>query len=55
MQVRPVSGQPRPRYRFLWRLTCAIVRWSFVVLGAIVTACVLFTHLYRVNETIYDP
>jgi PAS domain S-box-containing protein len=55
MQVRPVSGQPRPAYRFLWRLTCAIVRWAFVVLGAIVTACVLFTHLYRVNETIYEP
>jgi hypothetical protein len=55
MQVRPVSKQPRPAYRFLWRLTCAVVRWSFIVLGAVVTASVLFTHIYRVNETIYDP
>ena len=55
MQVRPNNGQPRPRYRFWFRLVLAALRWSFIVIGAVATASVLFTHLYSVNESIYDP
>ena len=33
----------------------ALLRWTFIVIGALATAMVLFAHLYRVNETIYDP
>ena len=31
------------------------LRWTFIVIGALATASVLFAHLYRVNESIYDP
>ena len=55
MQVRPVTGTPRTRYRFARRLMQALLRWTFIVIGAIATASVLFAHLYRVNESIYDP
>lgn len=55
MQVRPVTGNPRPRFRFWRRLVLAVLRWSFIVLGAVTAASVLFTHIYSVNETIYDP
>ena len=55
MQVRPVTGQPRPRFHFWRRLLLAVLRWSFIVLGALATMSVLFSHLYSVNEAIYDP
>ena len=55
MQVRPVTGTPRKRYRFVRRLMQALLRWTFIVIGALATASVLFAHLYRVNESIYDP
>ena len=55
MQVRPITGNPRPRFRFWRRLVLAVLRWSFIVLGALTAASVLFTHIYSVNETIYDP
>jgi PAS domain S-box-containing protein len=55
MQVRPVTGKPRPRFRFWRRLVLAVLRWSFIVLGALAAASVLFTHIYSVNESIYDP
>jgi PAS domain S-box-containing protein len=55
MQVRPITGQPRPRYRMWWRLLLAALRWTFLVLGALATASVLFSHLYSVNEEFYDP
>ena len=55
MQVRPITGQPRPRFHFWRRLVLAVLRWSFIVLGAVTAASVLFSHLYSVNETIYDP
>ncbi len=32
-----------------------MLRWTFIVIGALATASVLFAHLYRVNESIYDP
>ncbi len=55
MQVRPVTGMPRKSYRFIRRLVHALLRWTFIGIGALATASVLFAHLYRVNETIYDP
>ena len=55
MQVRPVTAQPRPRFHFWRRLLLAVLRWSFIVLGALAAVSVLFTHLYSVNESIYDP
>ena len=55
MQVRRVTGQPRPRFHFWRRLALAVLRWSFIVLGAAATVSVLFTHLYSVNEAVYDP
>ena len=55
MMVRPNTGQARPRFQFWRRLFLATLRWAFLVLGALATASVLFTHLYSVNEAIYDP
>ena len=47
MQVRPVTGTPRKRYRFVRRLMQGLLRWTFIVIGAIATASVLFAHLYQ--------
>ncbi len=33
----------------------AILRWTFIVIGAVTASSVLFTYLYHVNESIYDP
>jgi signal transduction histidine kinase/CheY-like chemotaxis protein len=55
MQVRPVTGMPRARYRVVIRLALWLLRWTFISIGALTAASVLFTHLYRVNEEIYDP
>ena len=43
------------RWPSVRRLISAVLRWSFIVIGAVTTASVLFTHLYAVNATIYDP
>ena len=32
-----------------------MLRWTFIAIGALVTASVLFAHLYRVDESICDP
>jgi PAS domain S-box-containing protein len=55
MQVRPITGKPRKRYRFWRRLFLFVLRWTFIVIGALASAVFLFAHIYRVNETIYDP
>jgi PAS domain S-box-containing protein len=55
MQVRPVTGMPRRRYRVVRRLAQCVLRWTFIVIGAAAAASVLFSYLYRVNEAIYDP
>jgi PAS domain S-box-containing protein len=55
MQVRAVTGVPRPRYRAVRRVLLALLRWTFIVIGAMATASVLFSYLYRVNEASYDP
>jgi signal transduction histidine kinase/CheY-like chemotaxis protein len=55
IQVRPVTGIPRRHYRAVRRLLLCVLRWTFIVIGALTAATVLFTYLYRVNETVYDP
>ena len=55
MQVCPVTGTPHKRFRFARRLMQALLRWTFIAIGALATASALFAHLYRVNESIYDP
>ncbi|MEA3026184.1 MAG: hypothetical protein QOF91_1469, partial [Alphaproteobacteria bacterium] len=55
MQVRPVTGTPRKRYRAVRRVLLALLRWTFIVIGALTAASVLFSYLFHVNEAIYDP
>src|SRR5215212_9773196 len=55
MQVRPVTGMPRARYRVASRVALWVLRWTFIAIGALTATTVLFVHLYRVNEQIYDP
>ena len=55
MQVRPVTGKPRKRHFAVRRVLLAVLRWMFIVIGAATAASVLFTYLFHVNETIYDP
>ena len=55
MQVRPVTGTPRQRYHHVRRLMQGLLRWTFIVIGALATATVLFSYLYHVNEEFYDP
>src|SRR5438309_2358004 len=55
MQVRPVTNTPRKRYRVVRRALLAILRWTFIVIGSVPAASVLFTHLFHVNQSIYDP
>jgi signal transduction histidine kinase/CheY-like chemotaxis protein len=55
MQVRPVTGTPRKPYHFIRRLMRGTLRWTFIVIGALATATVLFSYLFQVNESIYDP
>ena len=55
MQVRPVAHTPRKRHHPVRRALLAMLRWTFIVIGAVATAAVLFAHLFRVNESIYDP
>jgi len=50
MQIRPVTGTPHKRFRFMRRLMKALLRWTFIAIGALATASVLFAHLYRVNK-----
>ena len=55
MQVRLVAHAPRKRHHPVRRALLAILRWTFIVIGAMTAAAVLFTHLFHVNESIYDP
>ena len=55
MQVRPVTGKPRKRHFAVRRILLAILRWTFIVIGAATASSVLFTYLFHVNEEIYDP
>ena len=55
MQVRPITSIPRNHYHLARRLMGCILRWTFIVIGALTASIVLFTYLFQVNETIYDP
>src|ERR1700759_4270284 len=55
MQVRPVSTTPRKSYHAIRRTLLAMLRWTFVIIGAATAATVLFSYLFHVNESIYDP
>ena len=55
MQVRLVAHTPRKRHHPVRRALLAILRWTFIAIGAVTAAAVLFTHLFYVNESIYDP
>jgi PAS domain S-box-containing protein len=55
MQVRAFTGKPRARFYSIRKLVSGVIRWSFIVLGAVAASSVLFSQLYAVNETIYDP
>ena len=48
-------GTPRKPFRFIWRADAGVLRWTFIVIGALATATVLFCISSSVNETIYDP
>jgi signal transduction histidine kinase/DNA-binding response OmpR family regulator len=55
MQVRPITGIPRPNYRVIRRVALGVLRWTFITIGAAASAAVLFAYLYHVNEEVYDP
>jgi PAS domain S-box-containing protein len=55
IKVRPRNDKSRIRW-WPWRKTLSFVfRWTFMVIGAITASVVLFSHLYAVNQSIYDP
>jgi signal transduction histidine kinase/CheY-like chemotaxis protein len=54
MNVRP-SGQLRPHFRRWRRLALFVLRRTFIAIGAVTVTGVLLSHLYAVNETVYDP
>jgi PAS domain S-box-containing protein len=55
MQVRPVTNTPRKRYHAARRALIAILRWTFIAIGAVTAPAVLFTHLFHINKSTYDP
>jgi signal transduction histidine kinase/CheY-like chemotaxis protein len=55
MQVRPVTGMPRAHNRVVSRIALGVLRWTFITVGALTAASVLFAHLYQANEQIYGP
>jgi len=55
MQVRPVTDTPRKHYRAIRRAVFWVLRWTFISIGAVTAAAVMATHLYHVNESVYDP
>ena len=55
MQVRPVTGIPRARYRVVIRFALWVLRWTFVSIGAVAAASVVFAHIYTVNEETMRP
>ena len=34
MQVRPITGIPRPSYRVVRRIALGVLRWTFITIGA---------------------
>ncbi|MBX9824958.1 MAG: response regulator [Xanthobacteraceae bacterium] len=46
---------PRPAYRVVWRLSLAVLRWTFIAIGAVATASITFASIFHANQGIYDP
>src|SRR5262245_38399632 len=55
MQVRPITGIPRPHFRVIRRVALAVLRWTFIAIGPATAATGMFPYIYHVNEQIYDP
>ena len=55
MRVRPITGMPRPAYRVVWRVSLAVLRWTFIAIGAAAAASIMFASIFRANQDIYDP
>jgi signal transduction histidine kinase/CheY-like chemotaxis protein len=55
MQVRPITGMPRPSYRVVWRVALAVLRWTFIAIGAAAAASITFASMFHANQGIYDP
>ena len=53
--IRKGTGTRRARYHTVRRVLAFVLRWTFIVIGAAAAASVLFSSVYSVNETIYDP
>jgi PAS domain S-box-containing protein len=55
MNVRPVSDKWRIGWALVRKLILAVLRWTFIVIGAVTASAVMFTHLFNVNAEVYDP
>lgn len=55
MNVRPVSDKRRFGWALVRKLILAVVRWTFIVIGALTASAVMFTYLFHVNAEVYDP
>ncbi len=55
MNIRPKGHKSRFRWVTVRRLISFVLRWTFIVIGAVTASAVMFSHLYAVNESIYDP
>jgi PAS domain S-box-containing protein len=55
MQVRQITGTPRRRFQVVRRVFMAVLRWTFIAIGALAAATVMFSFIYRANAQVYDP
>ena len=55
MRRRDSTNRMRRHFYRGIRVIMLLVRWSFLVLGALTASSVLFVYLYSVNEDVYDP
>ncbi|MBX9842083.1 MAG: response regulator [Xanthobacteraceae bacterium] len=46
---------PRPAYRVVWRLSLAVLRWTFIAIGAVAAASITFVSIFQANQGFYDP
>ncbi len=55
MNVRPVSDKSRFGWVVVRKLIAAVVRWTFILIGALAASSVMFSYLFKVNAEVYDP
>lgn len=55
MNVRPVSDKSRFGWAAVRKLIAAVVRWTFILIGALAASSVMFSYLFKVNAEVYDP